>query len=643
MLKFFLLFILINSLNGLNLPNGSPSLYIPVKDNIELLDTNNFKQSVFGSERAWFVEFYSHWCGACQRYAAHWKEIALKTKPWHSKVIQVAAINCADPINDDLCRDFNIEYYPTLRIFPPFAQYDKPEHDSKIINQKDDLEVEMIKYLEKIETLPKKWPIFKEFTSKRLDVLFVSNKNAKYALLMIEKKDSILGMQMMLDFAEHADNLIIRRTTEESNPLLIQKLNVNLRKLPIIFLIENSKGSLKKYESFSDSKKFIPNDLDSKLDEREKFKRMIEKFINDNISVLNNMENKIQIIDDKVDDIADEKSQENSNKISMLDLEASLNVMLRSEISHSNLLNGEKLASLKIWIKTLAKYFPGRKEVKEYLKNLDTKLNSLQTDEITGTQWKQMTNDAQTSDSFLADKSEWMNCKGSKPNFRGFPCSLWTLFHTLTVSQIEHENSKTKPFDDSFSVKEVFEPIRLFVKYFFRCQECSTNFQNETHDYLENLKQPHDAVLYLWKVHNRVNKRLASDLTTDPAHPKIQFPSKELCPNCYNGTEEFNEEETLKFLLSHYSSQNIQELKEDKLEDADSIGLDVNEKEFKIEGDGLNEDVDESLRVVENKEFEQSDSSSMLFWIFVFFVLIGSYLIYSNLKKGKYKLKKHIV
>ncbi|CAF1144777.1 unnamed protein product, partial [Brachionus calyciflorus] len=76
---------------------------------------------------------------------------------------------------------------------------------------------------------------------------------------------------------------------------------------------------------------------------------------NDNISVLNNMENKIEIIDDKVDSLPEEKSQENSNKILMQDLEASLNVMLRSEISHSNLLNDEKLTSLKIWIKTLAK------------------------------------------------------------------------------------------------------------------------------------------------------------------------------------------------------------------------------------------------------------------------------------------------
>ena len=27
----------------------------------------------------------------------------------------------------------------------------------------------------------------------------------------------------------------------------------------------------------------------------------------------------------------------------------------------------------------------------------------------------------------------WVGCQGSEPHFRGFPCSLWILFHFLTV------------------------------------------------------------------------------------------------------------------------------------------------------------------------------------------------------------------
>ena len=42
-----------------------------------------------------------------------------------------------------------------------------------------------------------------------------------------------------------------------------------------------------------------------------------------------------------------------------------------------------------------------------------------------------------------------------------------------------------------------------------------------------------EAVLWLWTVHNRVNKRLQSDITTDPEHPKIQFPAAGMCQACW--------------------------------------------------------------------------------------------------------------
>jgi thiol oxidase len=31
--------------------------------------------------------------------------------------------------------------------------------------------------------------------------------------------------------------------------------------------------------------------------------------------------------------------------------------------------------------------------------------------------------------------STWIACQGSAPNFGGYPCGLWTLFHTLTIQQ----------------------------------------------------------------------------------------------------------------------------------------------------------------------------------------------------------------
>lgn len=34
---------------------------------------------------------------------------------------------------------------------------------------------------------------------------------------------------------------------------------------------------------------------------------------------------------------------------------------------------------------------------------------------------------------YLPEMKDYIGCKGSEPRYRGYPCSLWTLFHILTV------------------------------------------------------------------------------------------------------------------------------------------------------------------------------------------------------------------
>lgn len=39
----------------------------------------------------------------------------------------------------------------------------------------------------------------------------------------------------------------------------------------------------------------------------------------------------------------------------------------------------------------------------------------------------------------LTHSMTWVGCQGSKPHFRGYPCSLWTLFHLLTVQASKYK------------------------------------------------------------------------------------------------------------------------------------------------------------------------------------------------------------
>ena len=73
-----------------------------------------------------------------------------------------------------------------------------------------------------------------------------------------------------------------------------------------------------------------------------------------------------------------------------------------------------------------------------------------------------------------------------------------------------------------------------------------------------NSKNKHEAIIYLWKIHNHVNKRLHGEVTEDPKHPKVQFPSKYLCATCQSvNNNEHDVSKTVNFLLDYYSKPNI--------------------------------------------------------------------------------------
>jgi len=78
------------------------------------------------------------------------------------------------------------------------------------------------------------------------------------------------------------------------------------------------------------------------------------------------------------------------------------------------------------------------------LNQLYENINSSLDKEINRTYWRSLT-DTQTLDAFLPKKTEWRHCLGSESKYRGYPCSLWTLFHVLSVNQIEIELSSSTP------------------------------------------------------------------------------------------------------------------------------------------------------------------------------------------------------
>lgn len=61
------------------------------------------------------VEFYAPWCGHCQRLAPEWKKTAANLKG----LVNVAAVDCDVEQNKGLCAMYEIQGFPTIKVFGP--------------------------------------------------------------------------------------------------------------------------------------------------------------------------------------------------------------------------------------------------------------------------------------------------------------------------------------------------------------------------------------------------------------------------------------------------------------------------------------------------------------------------------------------
>ncbi|KAG8340557.1 hypothetical protein TRVL_08613 [Trypanosoma vivax] len=130
-------------------------------------------------------------------------------------------------------------------------------------------------------------------------------------------------------------------------------------------------------------------------------------------------------------------------------------------------------------------------------------------------------------------KVVWRTCKGSAPQYRGVPCAMWLLFHSLTVN--------AKIADDPLNI------IQRFIKFFFTCDTCRKHFMEFKFD------AKADPVLQLWSAHNSVNARLEKETEgADPLVPKRQFPTREICPECYGAEGGFIPGKVAVFLRTRY-------------------------------------------------------------------------------------------
>merc|ERR1711879_447940 len=89
------------------------------------LDSSNFDRLVLKSPDAWLVEFYAPWCGHCKNLAPQWERAAASLEG----VVGVGAVNCDEDKNKQLCGQYGIQGFPTIKFAAPPKEGGKKKFD----------------------------------------------------------------------------------------------------------------------------------------------------------------------------------------------------------------------------------------------------------------------------------------------------------------------------------------------------------------------------------------------------------------------------------------------------------------------------------------------------------------------------------
>ncbi|XP_032220136.1 sulfhydryl oxidase 1 isoform X1 [Nematostella vectensis] len=529
-------------------------------DEIVLLDNTTIKGVIYDSPVAWIIEFYSSWCGHCQAFAPTWKKLAQVVQDWKS-VIRVAAIDCAEESNLDTCREFGIEAYPTIKFFNASTKNrnnlgkDFDNGDKTFLNLLHEI-VRVVDYQDpKLLENPK--PNFTPLHESELDE---PSGEQKYQVLVFEKESSFVGKELALDMQLYP-SVSLRRVLD-TETALVDKYQIT--DFPAIVFIEKgyfrelSEGLPQSQRTHADFKRKLHRRLGKKL--RKTFpeipaaQRAYEHFAKLHGGP-----------------IAFHKLTGSSSDVYLKDMVSGLSYMLWNEIPMKKEIKGDALKALKNFFGLISECFPGSRTTSMLFRHLANKISSKLLTKLRSKDFLNIattTNDMIEHDAPLPHKVEWQACQGSSPRYRGYPCTLWTLFHVLTVN-CKKGDQNTPP-----GLRTLLH-IREYIRHFFTCSYCVKHFTKMAEDIEDTVKSRDDAILWLWQAHNKANKRLHLDESEDPKFPKIQFPSDDICANCRDDQSQWKEHMVLKFLKDHYGKDNIRIKKHKKgppeLDDADLV------------------------------------------------------------------------
>lgn len=511
---------------------GAASLYDPSMP-LKILNGSTFHKVVLNTENAWIVQFYNHWCGHCIKFAPTFRAFANDIAGWKS-VVSLAVIDCVE--NMKACRAYGINSYPTIKFFQARSTLRDRGVEGEAHHDPDLLRHQAVDFVDRTDAYhgdrPAAWPSLEPLQglSSLSELWEIAPEGTEILILVVERNASYVGREVTLDFSSQPCVYVRRLVTPPDStwlkPLLPGVAHASHVPWADLYTVHRNNSATRIL----------------RVREEAGSRDMIVKALEPYHQAAGASSTSAPTTTLPPSDI----THIDTSKVYLADLNNALAYSLRQEAAGHEQLNGTDLAALMHFVDVLIKHFPGSETTRKSLRRFHTFLTSVKTDSLKGEDLSTFLN----KQAGIPAVGPYQGCRGSREGLRGYPCALWMLFHSLTVGA--YFNSGGYPLGRGDSGVDALLAIRSYVAHFFSCRECASHFASMAKNIEAEVQTSHDAVLWLWRAHNRVNARLAGDLSEDPLHPKRPFPPPELCGDCREDGQ-WDEQRALGFLLRFYA------------------------------------------------------------------------------------------
>lgn len=456
----------------------------------------------------------------------------------------IAAIDCADDLNTQHCRDYEIMGYPTIRFFRPYTvNVTNGEEFARGDDEVSALRHTVITKLEATEkvAMPPKWPDLLLVPDKdalwtdqgKQLLLFWNDPAKRVVLLVIENESSFAGSELILDLKD-VSSVTVKRVLDSSAG---GATDPKVASIQVFAFFRPEEGQ---------QRPSVPKSVAIDADNRQSIFDSVRRYLR-TLSI-----NVPDIFSEHYAPKQKQKQQQSEvqlrlvNTVYVDDLNMALHYSLFHEIPLQSNIEGEKMLALRRYIGVLNRFYPFDDVTRQFLLTVARELPNYE--HMSGRDFKKLVRNH--GNQFENVQRQWVACKGTDSTLRGYPCGLWTLFHTLTVRELK----VLQQVGQTTTAPEVLSAMAAYIKNFFGCTDCAEHFTEMAHTIAGNVTTPVDSVLWLWQAHNKVNARLAGDGSEDPGFPKVQFPVGTLCPECRHVDGSWNELKVVNYLERMYGN-----------------------------------------------------------------------------------------